>query len=66
MATFTIGTPVIFERYGTVRLARGLTSITYTTARSSMTNWMFIRPRTFERLRQLDGVVDDLVDDLLR
>ncbi len=44
-ATFASGVPVAFERYGTVRDARGFTSSTYTT--SSLTaNCVFIRPMT--------------------
>ena len=45
-ATFASGTPVAFERYGTVRDARGLTSSTYTTS-SLMAYCTFIRPTTF-------------------
>jgi len=45
-ATFAIGTPVAFERYGTVREARGFTSSTYTTS-SRIANCAFINPTTF-------------------
>ena len=50
-ATSTIGTPVTLLRNGTVRLARGLTSITKTSPSRPAplritTYWMFINPRT--------------------
>ena len=40
------GTPVAFDRYGTVRDARGLTSSTYTVS-SLIANCAFINPTTF-------------------
>ena len=40
------GTPLAFDRYGTVREARGFTSSTYTTS-SLMAYWTFMRPTTF-------------------
>ena len=55
-ATLASGTPVAFDRYGTVRDARGFTSSTYTT--SSLTaNCVFISPMTFERARDAARVV---------
>ena len=45
-AIFASGTPVAFDRYGTVRDARGFTSSTYTTS-SLMAYWMFMSPTTF-------------------
>ncbi len=44
-ARSTIGTPVIFDKKGTVREPRGFTSITYTVP-SNTTYWMLNRPRT--------------------
>ena len=44
-AIFASGTPVAFERYGTVRDARGFTSSTYTTS-SFTANCVFISPTT--------------------
>ena len=45
-AIFASGTPVAFDRYGTVRDARGFTSSTYTTS-SFRAYWMFMSPTTF-------------------
>ena len=44
-ATLASGTPLAFERYGTVRDARGFTSSTYTTS-SLIAYCTFIRPMT--------------------
>ena len=50
VATITIGTPVTLLMIGTVLLARGFTSRTYTeevpSSLSMMTYWMFINPLT--------------------
>ncbi len=44
-ASFASWTPIDFETNGTVRDARGFTSMTYSS--SSLTaNWMFMRPMT--------------------
>src|SRR3990172_1494668 len=51
VATFASGTPIAFETYGTVRLARGFASSTYT-APSFTASWRFTRPRT-PRARQI-------------
>ena len=45
-ATFASDTPVAFDRYGTVRDARGFTSSTYTTS-SLIAYCTFISPTTF-------------------
>ena len=45
VASGTIGIPVTLLMYGTVRLERGLTSITYTSSPHTM-NWMLISPIT--------------------
>jgi hypothetical protein len=45
-ATFASERPAAFERYGTVRDARGFTSSTYTTS-SLIAYCTFIRPTTF-------------------
>src|SRR6185369_9126078 len=44
-AIFASETPTAFDRYGTVRDARGFTSSTYTTS-SLIAYWTFIRPTT--------------------
>ena len=44
-ASSTIGTPVTLDRNGTVRDARGLTSMRYTPSSRTM-NWALTRPRT--------------------
>ena len=49
VARGTIGIPVTLLIYGTVRLERGLTSITYTSSPRTM-NWMLIIPITCSAL----------------
>ena len=48
-ATFASGNPVAFDTNGTVRDARGLASITYSSSSPKTANWMLIRPITPSR-----------------
>ena len=56
-ASSTIGTPVTLDRNGTVRLARGLTSIRYTPSSRTM-NWALTRPLA-PSARQIRSIVCD-------
>ena len=58
LATFASGTPVALATNGTVRLARGLASITYTVVPSTA-YCTLIRPRTSKALA-IDLVYDSM------